>query len=44
MLIENYKERFLKRLNEMTAEELTTIFKEVFGPELDKKQKENKDE
>lgn len=43
MLIENYKERFLKRLNEMTAEELTAIFKEVFGPKLDKK-KENKDE
>ena len=42
MLIENYKERFLKRLNEMTAEELTAIFKEVFGP--DKKEKENKDE
>ena len=44
MLIENYKERFLKRLNEMTTEELTAIFKEVFGPELDKKEKENKDE
>lgn len=44
MLIENYKERFLKRLNEMTAEELIAIFKEVFGPELDKKEKENKNE
>lgn len=44
MLIEDYREKFLKRLNEMTAEELTAIFKEVFGPELDKKEKENKDE
>ena len=44
MLIEDYKEKFLKRLNEMIAEELTAIFKEVFGPELDKKEKENKDE
>ncbi len=44
MNIEKYKEDFLKKLNEMTAEELTAIFKEVFGPELDKKEKENKDE
>lgn len=27
MLIEDYKEKFLKRLNEMSAEELTAIFK-----------------
>ena len=33
MLIEDYKERFLKRLNEMTGEELTAIFKEVFDLE-----------
>lgn len=44
MLIEDYKEKFLKRLNEMTAEELTAIFKEVFGEELNKKQEENKNE
>lgn len=31
MNIEKYKEDFLKKLNEMTAEELTAIFKEVFG-------------
>ena len=33
MDIEDYKEKFLKRLNEMSAEELTAIFKEVFGLE-----------
>ena len=33
MLIEDYKEKFLKRLNEMSAEELTAIFKEVFDLE-----------
>lgn len=45
MDIEKYKEDFLKRLNEMSAEELTAIFKEVFGSELDKKEKEDiKDE
>lgn len=33
MLIEDYKEKFLKRLNEMSGEELTTIFKEVFSLE-----------
>ena len=33
MDIEDYKEKFLKRLNEMTAEELTAIFKKVFGLE-----------
>lgn len=44
MLIEEYKEKFLKRLNEMTAEELTAIFKEVFGPELNKKEEDKKDE
>lgn len=33
MLIEDYKEKFLKRLNEMSAEELTAIFKEVFNLE-----------
>ena len=30
MDIEDYKEKFLKRLNEMSGEELTAIFKEVF--------------
>lgn len=44
MLIEDYKEKFLQRLNEMTAEELTAIFKEVFGPELDKKKENKQDE
>ena len=44
MLIEDYKEKFLQRLNEMTAEELTAIFKEVFGPKLDKKEEDAKDE
>lgn len=44
MNIEKYKEDFLKKLNEMTAEELTAIFKEVFGPELDKKEEDAKDE
>lgn len=44
MLIEDYKEKFLKRLNEMSAEELTAIFKEVFGPELDKQKEDTKDE
>lgn len=44
MLIEEYKEKFLKRLNEMTAEELTAIFKEVFGSELNKKEEDKKDE
>lgn len=44
MLIEDYKEKFLKRLNEMSAEELTAIFKEVFGPELNTKEKDIKDE
>lgn len=44
MLIEDYKEKFLKRLNEMTAEELTAIFKEVFSPELDKKEEDIKNE
>lgn len=33
MNIEDYKEKFLKRLNEMSAEELTAIFKEVFDLE-----------
>lgn len=33
MLIEDYKEKFLKRLNEMSGEELTAIFKEVFDLE-----------
>lgn len=33
MLIEDYKEKFLKRLNEMLGEELTAIFKEVFDLE-----------
>lgn len=33
MLIEDYKEKFLKRLNEMSAEELTAIFKKVFDLE-----------
>jgi len=33
MDIENYKEKFLKRLNKMSAEELTAIFKEVFDLE-----------
>lgn len=33
MDIENYKEKFLKRLNEMSAEELTAIFKKVFDLE-----------
>lgn len=44
MNIEKYKEDFLKKLNEMTAEELTAIFKEVFGEELDKKKENKKDE
>lgn len=44
MNIEKYKENFLKKLNEMTAEELTAIFKEVFGPKLDKKEEDAKDE
>ena len=44
MNIEKYKEDFLKKLNEMTAEELTAIFKKVFGPELDKKEDDTKDE
>lgn len=43
MNIEKYKEDFLKRLNEMTTEELTAIFEKVFGAELDKK-KENKED
>ena len=33
MDIEDYKEKFLKRLNEMSGEELTAIFKEVFDLE-----------
>ena len=33
MLIEDYKEKFLKRLNEMSGEELTAVFKEVFDLE-----------
>lgn len=33
MNIEDYKEKFLKRLNEMSGEELTAIFKEVFNLE-----------
>ena len=33
MDIENYKEKFIKRLNEMSGEELTAIFKEVFNLE-----------
>lgn len=33
MNIEDYKEKFLKRLNKMSAEELTAIFKEVFDLE-----------
>lgn len=33
MLIGDYKEKFLKRLNEMTGEELIAIFKEVFDLE-----------
>ena len=44
MNIEKYKEDFLKKLNEMTAEELTAIFKEVSGEELDKKEEDAKDE
>ena len=44
MNIEKYKEDFLKKLNEMTAEELTAIFKKVFGLELDKKEEDTKDE
>lgn len=44
MNIEKYKEDFLKKLNKMTAEELTAIFKEVFGPELDKKKENKQDE
>ena len=44
MNIEKYKEDFLKKLNEMTAEELTAIFKEVFGEEIDKKEEDAKDE
>lgn len=44
MNIEKYKEDFLKKLNEMTAEELTAIFKKVFGEELDKKEEDVKDE
>lgn len=41
MLIEDYKEKFLKRLNEMTAEELTAVFEKVFGPELNKKEQKD---
>ena len=33
MLIEDYKEEFLKRLNKISAEELTAIFKKVFDLE-----------
>lgn len=44
MNIEKYKEDFLKKLNEMTAKELTAIFKKVFGEELDKKEEDTKDE
>ena len=44
MNIKKYKEDFLKKLNEMTAKELTAIFKEVFGEELDKKEEDAKDE
>lgn len=33
MDIEDYKEKFLKRLNEMSGEELTAIFEEVFDLE-----------
>lgn len=44
MDIEKYKEDFLKRLNKMSAEELTAIFKEVFSPKLDKKEEDKKDE
>lgn len=33
MNIEDYKKKFLKRLNEMSGEELTAIFKEVFNLE-----------
>lgn len=33
MDIEDYKKKFLKRLNEMSAEELIVIFKEVFDLE-----------
>lgn len=33
MDIEDYKEKFLKRLNKMSGEELTAIFKEVFDLE-----------
>lgn len=44
MLIEDYKKKFLKRLNEMTVEELTAIFEKVFGPELNKIEEDIKDE
>ena len=44
VLIEDYKEKFLKRLNEMTAEELTAIFEEVFGPELNKIEEDMKED
>ena len=44
MNIEKYKEDFLRKLNEMTAEELTAIFKEVFDKELDKKEEDAKNE
>lgn len=44
MNIKKYKEDFLKKLNEMTAEGLTAVFKEVFGEELDKKEEDVKDE
>lgn len=33
MDIEDYKKKFLKRLNEMSGEELTAIFKKVFDLE-----------
>lgn len=33
MDIEDYKEKFLKRLNKMSGEELTAIFKKVFDLE-----------
>lgn len=33
MDIEDYKEKFLKKLNEMSGEELIAIFKEVFDLE-----------
>lgn len=44
MNIKKYKEDFLKKLNEMTAEGLTAVFKEVFGEELNKKEEDVKDE